>query len=193
MYRISGSGKKCPQHFLLAAAAVEVAGFLAGARVPERQVAVHVHEPGTGRVEVPVVLVLRIIARVDQPPVCVGAGDGHMHAAEGIHDLAEAVEVDHRRVVDADAEVVEDRVLEQAGSAAGITDRDAVLVGGVDALVFPFRDGHPQVARIEISETCPSFGRRMAITIVSVRKDVPERTSEPINRKLTVSSPLFST
>src|ERR1044072_8548500 len=46
---------------------------------------------------------------------------------------------------------------------------------------------------IEISETWPSFGRRMAITIVSVRKDEPERRSEPINRKLTVSCPLLST
>src|ERR671925_1667487 len=46
---------------------------------------------------------------------------------------------------------------------------------------------------IEINETCPSFGRRTAITIVSVRKDVPERRSEPINKKLTVSCPLFST
>jgi hypothetical protein len=33
----------------------------------------------------------------------------------------------------------------------------------------------------------------MAITIVSVRKEVPERRSEPINRKLTVSCPLLST
>src|SRR5687768_8780106 len=46
---------------------------------------------------------------------------------------------------------------------------------------------------IEINETCPSFGRRTAITIVSVRKEVPERTSEPINKKLTVSCPLLST
>ncbi len=33
----------------------------------------------------------------------------------------------------------------------------------------------------------------MAITIVSVRKEVPERRSEPISKKLTVSCPLFST
>src|SRR5215211_3851144 len=46
---------------------------------------------------------------------------------------------------------------------------------------------------IEISETWPSFGRRMAITIVSVRKEVPERRSEPISKKLTVSCPLLST
>src|SRR5215207_4279279 len=46
---------------------------------------------------------------------------------------------------------------------------------------------------IEISETCPSFGRRMAIRSVSVRKEPPGRLSEPINKKLTVSCPLFST
>src|SRR5918993_3458108 len=46
---------------------------------------------------------------------------------------------------------------------------------------------------MEISETCPSSGRTMTITIVSVRKEVPERRSEPINKKLTVSCPLFST
>jgi hypothetical protein len=46
---------------------------------------------------------------------------------------------------------------------------------------------------IEIMETCPSLGRRMATIIVSVRKDVPERLSEPISRKLMVSCPLFRT
>src|SRR5512145_2720784 len=46
---------------------------------------------------------------------------------------------------------------------------------------------------IEISETCPSFGRRMAMTIVSVRKEPPGRRSEPISKKLTVSCPLLST
>src|SRR5215213_4068185 len=46
---------------------------------------------------------------------------------------------------------------------------------------------------MEISETCPSFGRRMAIRSVSVRKEPPGRLSEPINKKLTVSCPLFST
>ena len=43
---------------------------------------------------------------------------------------------------------------------------------------------------MEMSETCPSSGRRMATTIVSVRKDVPERLSEPMSRKLMVSCPL---
>src|SRR5687768_6937054 len=46
---------------------------------------------------------------------------------------------------------------------------------------------------IEMSETCPSCGRRIAITIVSVRNDVPDRRSEPISKKLTVSCPLLST
>ena len=46
---------------------------------------------------------------------------------------------------------------------------------------------------MEMSETCPSLGRRMATTIVSVRKEVPERLSEPISRKLMVSCPLLST
>src|SRR6185295_12774793 len=46
---------------------------------------------------------------------------------------------------------------------------------------------------MEMSETCPSLGRRMAMTIVSVRNDVPERLSDPISRKLTVSSPLERT
>ena len=40
---------------------------------------------------------------------------------------------------------------------------------------------------MEIIETCPSFGRSMAITIVSVRNEPPGRRSEPISRKLTVS------
>src|ERR687883_493337 len=46
---------------------------------------------------------------------------------------------------------------------------------------------------IEIRETCPSFGRRIAITIVSVRKEPPGRLSEPISKKLTVSCPLLRT
>src|SRR5262245_61461221 len=44
-----------------------------------------------------------------------------------------------------------------------------------------------------MSETCPSLGRRMAITMVSVRNEPPGLRSEPINRKLTVSCPLLST
>src|SRR5215212_8099875 len=46
---------------------------------------------------------------------------------------------------------------------------------------------------IEISETWPSLGRRMAITMVSVRKEPPGRRSEPISKKLTVSCPLLRT
>src|SRR5512140_2356928 len=46
---------------------------------------------------------------------------------------------------------------------------------------------------IEISETWPSFGRRMAMTMVSVRKEPPGRLSEPISRKLTVYCPLLRT
>src|SRR5512143_1800906 len=46
---------------------------------------------------------------------------------------------------------------------------------------------------IEISETWPSFGRRMAMTMVSVRKEPPGRLSEPISRKLTGSCPLLRT
>lgn len=43
---------------------------------------------------------------------------------------------------------------------------------------------------MEMRETCPSLGRRMATTIVSVRKDEPDRRSEPMSRKLMVSCPL---
>ena len=46
---------------------------------------------------------------------------------------------------------------------------------------------------MEMRETCPSLGRRMATIMVSVRKDVPERLSEPMSRKLMVSCPLLST
>src|SRR5512147_2518262 len=45
----------------------------------------------------------------------------------------------------------------------------------------------------EINETWPSFGRRIAMTMVSVRKEPPGRLSEPISRKLTVSCPLLRT
>lgn len=40
---------------------------------------------------------------------------------------------------------------------------------------------------MEIIATCPSLGRSMAMTMVSVRNEPPGRLSEPINRKLTVS------
>ncbi len=83
----------------------------------------------------------------DQSPVRVWARNRDIHTAQGIHDPAEAVELDHGSVIDADAQVVLDRFLQQTGSAAGIVDRDAVLVGCVDALVLPAGDIHPQVAR----------------------------------------------
>lgn len=38
-----------------------------------------------------------------------------------------------------------------------------------------------------MSETCPSLGQTMAMTIVSVRYDEPGRLSEPMSRKLIVS------
>ena len=144
---LQGLREQGAQHFLLAAAAVEVAGFLTRARIPQRQVAVHVNDAGTGGVQMPVVFILRVKTRIDQTPVCVGAGDGHIHAAERIHDLTEAIELDHGGMVDADAEVVEDRIFQQARSAAGIADGNSMLIGSVDALIFPAGDGYPQITR----------------------------------------------
>jgi hypothetical protein len=40
---------------------------------------------------------------------------------------------------------------------------------------------------MEIIETCPSFGHNTSTTIVSVRKELPERLSEPIKRKFKVA------
>ena len=53
----------------------------------------------------------------------------------------------HGGVVNVQAEVVLDGVLQQLRAAAGIICDLAVHVGGVDALHFPFGDVHPQVAR----------------------------------------------
>lgn len=39
----------------------------------------------------------------------------------------------------------------------------------------------------EMSVTCPDLGRRAAMMMESVRKDLPERRSEPNKRKVTVS------
>ena len=50
-------------------------------------------------------------------------------------------------MVNADAKVVLNGVLEQARSAAGVADRDAMLISCVNALILPAGDGDPQVAR----------------------------------------------
>src|SRR5829696_464521 len=50
-------------------------------------------------------------------------------------------------MVNANAKVVENSIFQQTWSAAGIVDGDAVLIGSIDALVFPFRNVDPQIAR----------------------------------------------
>src|SRR3989304_1484128 len=46
---------------------------------------------------------------------------------------------------------------------------------------------------MEMSETWSSFGRRIAITIVSVRYAEPGRLSEPISRKVITAGPSYTT
>ena len=68
-----------------------------------------------------------------------GLGDGDVDAADGVDDVAHALQADHDVAIDALAEDVADGLL--GGLAA------AELEGGVDALLAVAGDGHPQVAR----------------------------------------------
>ncbi len=102
--------------------------------------------PGTDGVEPPVVFIFGVVRGVDQPPVSVGAGDRHFHAAKSIHDAAEAIKLDHGGVVDADTEVIGDGVLQQTGTTARVAGDLSALVGGVDALHPNGGDVNPQVA-----------------------------------------------
>jgi len=73
----------------------------------------------------------------------VGVGAFMIGLLIGVYDFAEAVEIHHGRMIDADAKVVLDGVLEQTGSATRIAIQFALLIGGVDALILRTRDGNP--------------------------------------------------
>src|SRR5687767_11198928 len=104
-------------------------------------------EPGLDRKQMPVVLIERVEIWSNQAPVGISTRDGHIDAAKRIHNSTEAIELDHRRMVNTDTEIIKDRIFKQARSAAGVTNRNAVLVSRIDALVLPFGDEHPQVTR----------------------------------------------
>src|SRR5688572_25007792 len=95
----------------------------------------------------PVVFVIWIVTGINQSPVCISTGDRHIHAAKGVHDLAKAAEIYHGGMIDADAQIVEDRVFQQARSPARVANGNSMLISGVDALIPPLRDRDPQVTR----------------------------------------------
>ena len=91
-------------------------------------------------------------------PVGVGAGDRHVNAPQGIHDLAETVEVHHSEVVNADAQVVQESILERGRPAARVMVYITELVSGVDALHPVAGDVDPQVARDGDQRHLPGLG-----------------------------------
>ena len=94
----------------------------------------------------PVVFVLQIAIRVDNLPIAVSASDRHIQAAKGVDDLSEAIEIDHRDMINLDAQIVEDRVFEQGRATPSVVTQFAMQVCGVDALHFPARDIDKQIS-----------------------------------------------
>ena len=116
------------------ASAVEIVGPLSGAGVPQGEIAVHVHHTRADGVKLPVEFVFRIQFGADQTPIGVRAKDRHLHAADGVYDLAEAVEIHHGHVIDGDSQIVLNGIAEKSGASAGVMVEFTILVSGIQAL-----------------------------------------------------------
>ena len=130
------------QHLLLAGGAAAVAVVVAGPGVLEDALAVHMLP--TGREIDPHVLVIRswILVVADR------IRDIERHAADGIDDLDETVEVDLGEVIDVDPEIGLDRPHHESRTTArhvgvGIAER----VRGIDLVRAEAGDDDLQVAR----------------------------------------------
>ena len=103
--------------------------------------------PGPTVIKPPVVFVVLIVTWVNQPPISISTRDWHFRAAKCIHNAAKAIELDHRGMVNANAEVVSDRIFKQAWAAAGVAIDLAALISRVDALHADGWNVDPQITR----------------------------------------------
>ena len=101
----------------------------------------------TGSVKGPVVFILGIERWIEQAPVGVGAGNRHIHAAHGINCLPKAIKIHHDGMIYLQAQVVQDRILEETRASARVITKVSELVGGIDPLHSDGGNIHPQISR----------------------------------------------
>ena len=164
--------------------AVKVAVRAAGAGVLQGALAVHLLDADVELDQLRPVI-LGGVARVDD-----GARHVDGHAADGVDRRPEALEVEQPEVIDLDAEVLLDGLLQQPDAAARLLELLAVDVDGVDPILAVARDIDQQVARIEIRLTLGSqidladhdgigAGDLAVVALVHAERDEGESAGRP--------------